>query len=87
MPIRAYLVHADVTMVDETTRWTINVDARTDNDLRGMKNGGPSKFIDEAAKWRLLDLAVSEAREAFADSDPDELANLIGEVVAAAQTH
>jgi hypothetical protein len=80
-------------MGDETTRWTINVDARTDIDLRtylaqrGMKKGDLSRFIEEAVKWRLLDLAVSEAREAFADSDPDDLASLIDEAVAATRAH
>ncbi|PEQ12574.1 hypothetical protein B2G71_11985 [Novosphingobium sp. PC22D] len=80
-------------MGEEVTRWTVNVDSRTDIDLRtylaqrGMKKGDLSKFIEDAVKWRLFDLTVNEARAAFADTDPAELDVLIDEAVAAARSN
>ena len=50
-----------------------------------MKNGELSKFIDEAAKWRVFDQTLAEARGKFADMAPDELNVLIDEAVAAAR--
>ena len=80
-------------MGEDVTRWTVNVDSRTDIDLRtylaqsGMKKGDLSKVIEEAVKWRLLDLTLTEARAAFADTDPDEMEGLIGEAIAAERTN
>ena len=80
-------------MGEEVTRWTVNVDSRTDIDLRtylaqrGMKKGDLSKFIEDAVKWRLFDLTVNEARSAFAGTDPAELDALIDETVAAARSN
>jgi len=80
-------------MGEEVTRWTVNVDSRTDIDLRtylaqrGMKKGALSKFIEDAVKWRLLDLTVTEARAAFADVEPSELEHLIDEAVTAVRTN
>ena len=76
-------------MGDEAIRWTVNVDPRTDIDLRtylarrGMKKGDLSKFIEDAVKWRLLDLAMAEARNSFADLPDDEILGLVDEAVAA----
>jgi len=72
-------------MGEEVTRWTVNVDSRTDIDLRtylaqrGMKKGDLSKFIEDAVKWRVLDQTISEARAEFADIRPDDLQSLIDE--------
>lgn len=80
-------------MGEEITRWTVNVDSRTDIDLRtylaqrGMKKGDLSKFIEDAVKWRLLDLTITEAREAFADTDTAELDALINEAIDAARSN
>ena len=80
-------------MPENVIRWTVNVDSRTDIDLRtylaqrGMGKGDHSKFIEEAVKWRLLDLTLTEARAAFADTDPDEMEGLIGETIAAERTN
>ncbi|MEZ5656837.1 MAG: ribbon-helix-helix domain-containing protein [Sphingobium sp.] len=77
----------------DATRWTVNVAAETDIEVRtylaqrGMKKGDLSKFIEEAVKWRLLDLTLSEARSAFEDMSPEEMDHLIEEAVASARTH
>lgn len=80
-------------MGEEVTRWSVNVDSRTDIDLRtylaqrGMKKGDLSKFIEDAVKWRLLDLTMAETREAFADTDATELDALIDEAVSAVRSN
>lgn len=77
----------------DATRWTVNVAAETDIEVRtylaqrGMKKGDLSKFIEEAVKWRLLDLTLSEARSVFEDMPPEEMDDLIEEAVASARTH
>lgn len=80
-------------MGDEVIRWTVNVDRGTDIDLRtflaqrGMKKGDLSKFIEDAVKWRLLDLTLAEARQGFADIPEGDIAALVDEAVSAARTH
>jgi Ribbon-helix-helix domain len=80
-------------MGDEPIRWTVNVNSRTDIELRtylaqrGMKKGDLSKFIEEAVKWRLLDLTMAEARSGFDDMEEDDLAALLDEAVSAARHH
>jgi hypothetical protein len=75
-------------MNDDTTRWTVIVSKETDiapRSLlaqRGMKQGGLSRFVEEAVKWRVFDQTVAEAREKFADLPPDELQALIDEATA-----
>ena len=55
------------------TRWTVSVSRQTDMSLRtflaqrGMKKSDPSKFIEAAIKWRLLDQTMAEARAGFSD--------------------
>lgn len=77
----------------DATRWTVNVAAETDIEVRtylaqrGMKKGDLSKFIEEAVKWRLLDLTLSEARSAFEDVSPEEMDALIDEAVVSARKH
>ena len=80
-------------MGEDVTRWTVNVGSQTDIDLRtylaqrGMKKGDLSKFIEDAVKWRLLDLTLNEARAGFSDLDEDEMDSLISEAVAAARAN
>jgi hypothetical protein len=77
-------------MVD-ATRWTVNVAAETDIEVRtylaqrGMKKGDLSRFIEDSVKWRLLDLTLAEARPKFADISAEDLDDLIGEAVADAR--
>ena len=80
-------------MGEDVTRWTVNVGSQTDIDLRtylaqrGMKKGDLSKFIEDAVKWRLLDLTLNEARAGFSDLGEDEMDSLISEAVAAARAN
>lgn len=77
----------------DATRWTVNVATETGIEVRtylaqrGIKKGDLSKFIEEAVKWRLLDLALSEAWSAFEDMSPEKMDDLIDEAVASARTH
>jgi len=79
--------------VGDATRWTVNVAAETDIDVRtylaqrGMKKGDLSRFIEEAVRWRLLDLSLAEARSAFNDLSPAEMETLIDEAVSDARKH
>jgi hypothetical protein len=79
--------------VGDATRWTVNVALETDIEVRtylaqrGMKKGDLSRFIEDAVKWRLLDLTLSEARAAFDDLSPEEMALLVDEAVADARKH
>ena len=80
-------------MGEDVTRWTVNVGSQTDIDLRtylaqrGMKKGDLSKFIEDAVKWRLLDLTLNEVRAGFSDLDEAEMDSLISEAVAAARAN
>jgi len=80
-------------MGEDVTRWTVNVGSQTDIDLRtylaqrGMKKGDLSKFIEDAVKWRLLDLTLNEVRAGFSDLGEDEMDSLISEAVAAARAN
>lgn len=77
----------------DATRWTVNVASETDIEVRtylaqrGMKKGDLSRFIEDAVKWRLLDLTLSEARSEFEDLSPEEMDLLIDEAVADARKH
>ncbi|MBA4161573.1 MAG: hypothetical protein C0515_05750 [Novosphingobium sp.] len=72
-------------MGDESVRWTVLVDKNTDIDLRthlaqrGMKKGDLSKFIEDAVKWRLFDLSLTEFRKGFADLSEEEAMALADE--------
>jgi hypothetical protein len=71
------------------TRWTVSVSRQTDMSLRtflaqrGMKKSDPSKFIEAAIKWRLLDQTMAEARAGFSDMPGEALESLIDEAVTA----
>lgn len=75
----------------EMTRWTVNVAAQTDIDVRahlaqrGMKKSDLSRFIEESVKWRLLYLAMGEARAGFDDLPSDDMDSLIDEAIAHAR--
>jgi hypothetical protein len=77
----------------DATRWTVNVASETDIEVRtylaqrGMKKGDLSRFIEDAVKWRLLDLTLSQARSGFEDLSPEEMDLLINEAVADARKH
>ncbi len=77
----------------DATRWTVNVAAETDIEVRaylarrGMKKGALSRFIEESVKWRLLDLTLAEARTGFDDLAADALDSLIEEAIADARKH
>lgn len=67
----------------EITRWTVNVASETDIDVRtylaqrGMKKGDLSRFIEDAVKWRLLDLTLAEARAGFDDLSEADMESLV----------
>lgn len=70
-----------------TIRWTVSVSRDTDIAVRsflaqrGMKKGDLSKFIEDAVKWRVLDQAMTEARDKFADMPSEALDSLIDAAV------
>ena len=76
-------------MADDTTRWTASVSKETDIEVRsflaqrGMKKGDLSRFIEEAVKWRVFDLTMTEARGKFSDMPVEEAEALIAEAVTA----
>ena len=49
---------------------------------KGMKKGDLSKFIEEAVRWRLLDLTLEEIRNGFADLSESAAMDLADEAVA-----
>lgn len=75
----------------DITRWTVNVASETDIDVRtylaqrGMKKGDLSRFIEDAVKWRLLDLTLAEARAGFDDLSEADMASLVEEALADAR--
>ena len=64
MPLDATVVFA----MDQPVRWTVRVSKETDVAVRmflaqrGMKKGDLAKFIEEAVRWRVLDLTVGETK-------------------------
>ena len=52
-------------MPNDTTRWTVSVSKATDIAVRsflarrGMKKGDLSKFIEDAAKWRVFEQTMT----------------------------
>ncbi len=77
----------------DRTRWTVNATKETDTNMRthlaqrGRTKGDMSRFIEDAVKWRLLDLTLAEAQAGFADLSADELNDLIEEAITAARKH
>ena len=76
-------------MEKAAVRWNIKVSQETDLTLRtylgsqGAKKGDLSKFIEEAVRWRVLHRTVQDIKARNADTDPDELQNLIDDAVKA----
>jgi hypothetical protein len=68
-------------------RWSLVISKDTDISLRtylgrhGMRKGDLSKFVEDAVHWRVLDLAVAEAKAANADVPPAEIEAAISEAV------
>ena len=70
-------------MEEAAVRWNIKVSKETDLSLRtylgsqGAKKGDLSKFIEEAVRWRVFHRTVQDIKARNADTDPDELQNII----------
>lgn len=68
-------------------RWNLTVSERTDRTVRGFlartggKKGDLSRFVDEAARRRVLDLSVREIKDRNARHDQQDLLDLIDEEV------
>ncbi len=73
------------------TRWNLSIPDKTDRALRtflarnGGKKGDLSRFVDEAVRRRMLDLAVRQVKERNARYDQREILDLINEEVDAAR--
>jgi hypothetical protein len=73
--------------MEEAVRWNIKVSRETDLTLRtylgsqGMKKGDLSKFIEEAVRWRVFHQMVHDIKARNAKTDPEELQDLIDDVV------
>ena len=73
----------------ERIRWSLVISKETDISLRtylgrhGMRKGDLSKFVEDAVHWRVLDLAVAEAKTANAAVPPAEIEAAISEAVEA----
>jgi hypothetical protein len=74
-------------MDQEPVRWSITVSKDTDLELRrflgaqGAKKGDLSKFIEEAVRWRLFHRAVQNIKASNANSDPEDLQDMIDQAV------
>lgn len=73
------------------TRWSLSIPEKTDRAVRtflarnGGKKGDLSRFVDEAVRRRMLDLAVRQVKERNARYDQQEILDLIDEEVDAAR--
>ncbi len=73
----------------DTVRWSLVVSKDTDIALRvylarkGMRKGDLSKFIEEAVRWRVLDLTVSAVKARNARVPAGEIESAIDEALAA----
>jgi len=74
-------------MDKETVRWSLKVSKETDLDVRtylgsqGAKKGDFGKFIEDAARRRVLQLTIQDIRERNAGTDPDEIQRIVDEAV------
>jgi hypothetical protein len=70
-------------VADDAVRWSIKVPKSTDVAVRsllaqkGLKKGDLSKFVDEAARRRVYQQTVQDARARNAHVSPAKLENLI----------
>lgn len=73
--------------MEEAIRWNIKVSKDTDLSLRsflgtqGMKKGDLSKFIEKAVRSYVFDRMIMDIKARNADTDPDELQDLIDQAV------
>jgi hypothetical protein len=73
--------------MEDSVRWSLVVSKETDVSLRmylaktGKRKGDLSKFVEEAVRWRVLDKAVSEAKQLNAHVPADQLELAIDEAV------
>jgi len=73
------------------TRWNLSISEETDRAVRtflartGGKKGDLSRFVDEAARRRVLDLTVRQVKNRNAGFDQREILDLIAEEVDAAR--
>jgi hypothetical protein len=75
-------------VAEEAVRWSIKVPKSTDIAVRsllaqkGLKKGDLSKFIDEAARRRVYQQTVQDARARNAGVSPEKLEGIIEEALA-----
>ena len=73
--------------MDNTVRWSLVVSKDTDIALRtflaqqGLRKGDLSKFVEEAVRWRVLEMAVSETKAKNQGVSAKDLENAIDEAV------
>ena len=73
------------------TRWHLSIPEKTDRAVRtflartGGRKGDLSRFVDEAVRRRLLEVAVREIKDRNARFDQQEILDLIDEEVEAAR--
>jgi Ribbon-helix-helix domain len=71
-----------------STRWNLviseptNIAVRSFLAQRGGKKGDLSNFVEEAVRWRLFDLMLTQAREGFDGFPAPEAENLLDEALA-----
>lgn len=73
--------------METPVRWSLKVSKDTDLSLRtflgaqGMKKGDLSKFVEEAVRWRIFDRTVQDIKARNAETDPEELEDIIDAAV------
>lgn len=69
------------------SRWSFSISLETDASLReylgaqGMKKGDLSRFVEEAVRWRMMDLTVQAIKLRNADQSDGNLQALIDEAL------
>jgi hypothetical protein len=69
------------------TRWSLSISPETDASLReylgaqGMKKGDLSRFVEEAVRWRMLDVTAQAVRLRNADQSDNDLQALIDQAL------
>jgi len=75
--------------MDDSVRWSITVSKDTDAVLRShlaqrrRKKEGISAFVEEAVRWRVLDMTVQTIRERNKEVSEDEIQAAVDKAVAA----
>ncbi|MBI3797183.1 MAG: hypothetical protein HY268_09500 [Deltaproteobacteria bacterium] len=74
--------------MNDVVRWSITVSKDTDDVLRSylaqqrQNKGELSKFVEEAVRWRVLDMTVRAIRERNKDIPEDKIQAVVDEAVA-----